>query len=98
MQIVWGAHRADADGALQSPILNWTRQYELSRRYSQLINEYGGNSEVVVLPDIGLEGNSHVPFMDNNNDKVADLLEDWLAKHKLAGYARSHHRRWFSRW
>ncbi len=30
------------------------------------------------LPDLGIRGNTHVPFADLNNIQVADQLEAWL--------------------
>jgi hypothetical protein len=43
----------------------------------------GGNYEVVDLPKVGLAGNSHMIMMDKNNDKVAEVINDWLSKRGL---------------
>jgi ribosomal protein L10 len=89
VQFVWGDHRGAT--AREEPVgtrFNWTQQVEYSRITSRLINEYGGNSEVLMLrEDAGLKGNTHIAFMDMNNEDVADLLEDFLKKNKLARYA-----------
>jgi hypothetical protein len=90
VQFVWGDHRVSNEGQVVLPNakVNWTQQLENSRTVSKLINEYGGNSEVLLLrEDAGLKGNTHIAFMDLNNDKVADVLEDFLKRNKLGGYA-----------
>ncbi|MDY6944721.1 MAG: alpha/beta fold hydrolase [Pseudomonadota bacterium] len=54
-----------------------------SRRFVELVNKYGGQAQVLVLPDAGLKGNTHLPFADLNNVAVADLLCKFLAGHGL---------------
>ena len=78
LQMVWG------DNAEDSPRYGPTLAE--SRRFVDLVNEYGGNAEVLVLPDAGLLGNTHIPFADMNNVEVADLLAEFLAEHGLDGY------------
>lgn len=57
---------------------------------AKLINKYGGNAEVLKLTeDAGLQGSTHIPFMDMDNDKVASLLFKVLKKSKLDSYQRS---------
>lgn len=36
--------------------------------------------ELLCLPDLGVQGNSHMLMMDRNNLQVADLVHDWLSK------------------
>ena len=47
-----------------------------------------GKAQVLLLPDAGLKGNTHIPFADLNNVAVADLLSKYLAAHSLD--ARAH--------
>jgi hypothetical protein len=54
-----------------------------ARRFVALVNKYGGKAEVLLLPDAGLRGNTHIPFADLNNVAVADLLSKFLADHGL---------------
>jgi hypothetical protein len=61
---------------------------EESRRFVALVNHYGGKAEVVLLPELGLEGNTHIPFADLNNVEVADLLSKFLREYELDAYAR----------
>ena len=75
MQLVWG------DNIEKSEIYR-ARLVE-SRRFVEIVNKYGGQAEVLVLPDARLEGNTHLPFADLNNVAVADLLSKFLADHGL---------------
>lgn len=59
-----------------------------ARRFVELVNKYGGEAEVLMLPDAGLRGNTHIPFADLNNVAVADLLSTFLTHHGLDTYAR----------
>lgn len=81
IQLVWGDNLDKTtrfDGSL-----------EQARRFVELINEHGGQAELLMLPDAGLTGNTHVPFADMNNVAVADLLAQFLAAHGLDGRASS---------
>lgn len=80
IQFVWGDHRSD-------PASNVHRYVEQSRLCAKLINKYGGHAEVLMLgEDAGVKGSTHIPFADMDNDKIAALLDDYLAKAKLDGY------------
>lgn len=70
IQIVWGDNLDKTD--------RFNSALTQSKLFVELINKYGGNAEVLMLPDAGLHGNTHLPFTDMNNDKVADLLSDFL--------------------
>lgn len=67
-------------------------------RFAAAINAHGGDAEVLHLPSIGIRGNTHFPFSDLNNVRIADLLSDYLAKKRLdvrailveAGRAKRH--------
>jgi hypothetical protein len=70
MQFVWG------DNIDQSPL--WQSRLAQCRQFVALINASGGQAEVVVLPEKGLRGNTHMPFADMNNAAVAELLAQFL--------------------
>lgn len=75
IQFVWGDNvRASA---------TWGPLAKETERLAELINVRGGSAEVVHLPDVGLHGNTHLPFADLNNGAVADLLSQFLARHGL---------------
>ena len=75
MQMVWGDN-IDKAG-------NYSNSYKLSQLFAEKVNKYGGNAEVLKLTDVGLKGNTHLPFADMNNVAVADELSKVLAKHGL---------------
>lgn len=80
LQVVWG------DNVDQ--VATYRSALEQSRRFVELVNEHGGNAELLMLADAGLSGNTHIPFADMNNVAVADLLSGFLAAHGLDEYAR----------
>ena len=75
IQLVWGDYLDRTD--------RFSGAVEQSKLFAELINKYGGNAEVLMLPDAGLVGNTHIPFADMNNVEVADLLSDFLAANGL---------------
>jgi len=75
MQMVWGDNVEKSD--------RYRPTLALSRRFVDLVNRYGGKAEVLLLPEAGLTGNTHIPFADLNNVAVADLLSQFLAAHGL---------------
>ena len=34
--------------------------------------------ETIFLPDIGIEGNGHTMMLEENNEEIADVIEDWV--------------------
>ncbi len=61
-----------------------------ARQFVDTVNRHGGDATLLLLPEIGITGNTHVPFADLNNLEIADLMEDWLHSKKLDGNARPH--------
>jgi hypothetical protein len=80
MQMVWGDNTDKSD--------RYRPTVEESRRWVELVNEHDGKAEILLLPDAGLRGNTHIPFADLNNVAVADLLSKYLAQHGLDKRAR----------
>jgi pimeloyl-ACP methyl ester carboxylesterase len=62
---------------------NWRVRLAMAKLWAEKINKYGGNASVVHLPEIGIYGNTHFPFSDLNNQKIAELLGDWFKQQKL---------------
>jgi hypothetical protein len=75
MQMVWGDNVDRSASSMNS--------LALSRLFAEKVNKYGGNAQVLTLPDAGLKGNTHIPFADMNNVAVADLLSMFLAQNGL---------------
>jgi hypothetical protein len=75
MQMVWG------DNIEASEV--YRARLGRSRQFVELVNKYGGQAEMLLLPEVGLRGNTHLPFADLNNVAVADQLSKFLEKHGL---------------
>ena len=67
---------------------SWEASLNLARQFAEIVNKHGGDAEVLVLTEAGLRGNTHIPFADLNNQKVADQLSRWLHRKGLDKYAR----------
>ena len=63
----------------------WRAASEMADLFAAAVNRHGGDAKVIRLPDIGIRGNSHFPFAERNNQKVAKALKDWLSEKKLDG-------------
>jgi pimeloyl-ACP methyl ester carboxylesterase len=66
------------DNTSTSPI--WAAILKSCRDYVDALGKAGGRAEMVVLPEIGIKGNSHMLMQDLNNLQIADLLATWIAK------------------
>jgi pimeloyl-ACP methyl ester carboxylesterase len=44
------------------------------------IKAAGGRAGFILLPDMGIRGNSHMMMMDKNNLQVADVVIKWLGE------------------
>lgn len=44
-----------------------------------MINEHDGDAVFLDLPEIGIQGNTHIMMQDNNSKTIADMLTNWLA-------------------
>jgi hypothetical protein len=80
MQMVWGDNTDKSDRYRPTVVE--------SREWVELVNKHGGKAEILLLPEAGLHGNTHIPFADLNNLAVADLLSQYLREHGLDARAR----------
>ena len=62
---------------------NWRVRLHMARKFVETINRHGRNATLVELPKIGIHSNTHFLMQDLNNDKIADLLNEWLIKNNL---------------
>jgi hypothetical protein len=87
VQIVWGDYIPRAlDPRHVGPLGTLDsrrRNVERARLMVEAINRHGGDAQNVILPDIGVTGNTHFPMLDLNNVKIADLLSEFLAEKGL---------------
>jgi hypothetical protein len=82
IQIVYG----DNIPAQPSPLPaldSWRGRLEMARRFVAVVNAHGGDAELLHLPTRGVYGNTHFPFSDLNNLRIADLLTEYLHIKKL---------------
>ena len=49
------------------------------------MNRHGGDVTVVQLPERGIHGNTHFPFSDLNNVRIADDVSKFLSDRGLDG-------------
>jgi hypothetical protein len=61
----------------------WKTSVEVAKTFCNIVNRHGGDCEVLLLPDAGLRGNTHIAFADLNNEAVADELSKWLGRKGL---------------
>ncbi|MET0508281.1 MAG: esterase [Burkholderiaceae bacterium] len=62
----------------QSP--RWAPRLKTCREFVTAANKAGGKAELVLLPEIGINGNSHMLMQDSNSLEIADLMVAWLVK------------------
>lgn len=54
-----------------------------SQQFVDAINAHGGDAELLILPDVGVFGNTHFIMSDLNNAETADLLSEFLREKGL---------------
>lgn len=59
----------------------WSPRLKACREFVQAANTSGAHAELVVLPDVGFHGNSHMLMQDKNSLGVADWLLAWIDRH-----------------
>ena len=59
----------------------WAPRLKLCRAFVEAANKAGGKAELVLLPDVGMTGNSHMLMQDRNSLAVAEWLTRWLDAH-----------------
>ncbi|QRX84263.1 esterase [Glaciimonas sp. PAMC28666] len=59
----------------------WSPRLKLCRAFVEAANAAGGHAQLVVLPDLGIHGNTHMLMQDRNNLQIADWLLNWIDKH-----------------
>jgi len=59
----------------------WAPRLKQCRAFVHAANIAGINAELILLPEVGIPGNSHMMMQDKNNLQVADWMLDWIGKH-----------------
>jgi hypothetical protein len=87
IQIVWGDYiPSTMDKVNVGPRLtldNRRVNVQRAKLMVEAINRHGGSAVNVMLPDLGVRGNTHFPMLDLNNVKIADLLSQFLKEKGL---------------
>ena len=58
----------------------WAPRLKQCREFAEAMKKAGGKTELVVLPDLGIKGNSHMLMQDRNSLEIAAWLVAWLNK------------------
>lgn len=61
----------------------WRVRLQMAILWQNAVNKYGGDVTLLHLPEIGIYGNTHFPFSDLNNIKIADLVSQFLKEKGL---------------
>lgn len=62
---------------------NWRVRWNLAKKWEQVMKQYGGDVEIISLPDIGIKGNTHFMMADLNNRQAVDEMERWMKEKGL---------------
>ena len=69
---VWGDNSKGAWGA------NGDTRRDGCVKAVNMIKAGGGRATFLLLPEMGIAGNSHMMMMDRNNLQVADVMQKWI--------------------
>jgi pimeloyl-ACP methyl ester carboxylesterase len=72
---VWGDNSVGAKNTV-----NGDKRREACVQAAGHIRTAGGRGSVLMLPDLGMRGNSHMLMMDKNSLEIADVLQKWIAE------------------
>lgn len=57
----------------------WAERVRVAQEWAETVRRHGGDAQVVLLPELGIRGNSHFMFAERNNLEIAELLDRWLS-------------------
>ena len=72
---IWGDNSVGAKNTV-----NGDKRRDACVQAAGFIRAAGGRGSVLMLPDAGMRGNSHMLMMDKNNLEIADALQKWIAE------------------
>lgn len=87
--IVFGDNIAKAPSNVYNSEV-WRAASLRGRQFVEAVNRHGGDAQIVFLPELGMKGNTHIPFADRNNLEVAAQLTGWLHEKGLDGRDAPH--------
>jgi hypothetical protein len=59
----------------------WSPRLKACREFAQAATKVGARAELVLLPDVGFHGNSHMLMQDKNSLPIADWLLAWIDRY-----------------
>src|SRR5260370_35237502 len=65
----------------------WAPRLKNCRAFVAAANAAGGKAELLVLPDIGIKGTTHMLLQDDNSLVIADILLDWIGELETLGHS-----------
>lgn len=57
---------------------NWRVCLKMARLWGETVNMHGGDTKLIHLPYLGINGNTHSLFADLNNEQLANIQEQWM--------------------
>lgn len=76
---IWGDHITKT-----SPGGHWDRRASCQAMAASIIRTGKAPAEVISLPDIGINGNSHMSMQDKNNAQILGLITGWLTTNSIS--------------
>lgn len=58
----------------------WSPRLKACREFVSAANKAGGKAELMLLPDMGIKGNTHMLMQDSNSLEIADMMSAWIVK------------------
>lgn len=68
----------------------WRLSSIRAKQFAEALNRRGGDVRVIHLPELGMHGNTHAAFADLNNERIADLVGEFLHEKGLDGRSAPH--------
>ncbi len=57
--------------------------YKVVWKHYEKLRKISNQAEWIELPDIGINGNTHMMFHDKNSSEIADLIQKWLVEKNI---------------
>ena len=57
----------------------WAAYKKTDNEYAEAVKAAGGSVDFVMLPEVGIKGNSHMLMQEKNNAEIAELIQKWLS-------------------
>jgi pimeloyl-ACP methyl ester carboxylesterase len=72
MMVLWGDYVDSAP--------RWAPRLKACREFAEAATKAGGRVQNILLPELGIKGNSHMLMQDDNSLELADWLLAWIDK------------------